>query len=144
MGVYTLWGINKDLWNKWVTKMVKFFGLYYENCFWRWKKFLHFNKFHHQSNNKESLALNSRHLRRFDYLRLAVMTTLVCSIKSLYYRPNTDHFFSKNRPNTDRVFQKIQTKIQKCHSKEDKGKNRCTILDLVVQRCLLWQHLNRI
>ena len=31
-----------------------------------------------------------------------VMTTLVCSIKSLYYRPNTDHFFSKNRPNTDR------------------------------------------
>ena len=30
-----------------------------------------------------------------------VMTQQVCREKSLYYRPNTDHFFLKYRPNTD-------------------------------------------
>ena len=30
-----------------------------------------------------------------------VMTHQVCREKSLYYRPNTDHFSSKYRPNTD-------------------------------------------
>ena len=43
-----------------------------------------------------------------------VMTPHVCREKSLYYRPNTDHFPSKYRPNTNRFssyFPKIQTNI---------------------------------
>ncbi len=42
------------------------------------------------------------------------MTQQVCREKSLYYRPNTDHFFQKYRPNTNQFspyFPKIQTNI---------------------------------
>ena len=38
-----------------------------------------------------------------------VMTTLVCRKKSLYYRPNTDHFFSKKKTKYRPLLMKIQT-----------------------------------
>ena len=62
-----------------------------------------------------------------------VMTTLVCRKKSLYYRPNTDHFFSKkdqiqtaSHENTDQNF--------KCHSEKCKSAKRDTVLNMIVQR----------
>ena len=55
----------------------------------------------------------------------AVMTTPVCSIKSLYYRPNTDRSFSKNRPKFER------------HSKESKADNRGTMSYTIAQSAYL-------
>ena len=34
-----------------------------------------------------------------------VLSPLVCKLKSLYYRPNTDHFSQKYIPNTDQFLQ---------------------------------------
>ena len=44
----------------------------------------------------------------------SIMTQQVCREKSLYYIPNTDHFFSKYRQKSDQLspnFAKIQTNI---------------------------------
>ena len=60
------------------------------------------------------------------------MTTLACSIKSLYYRPNTDQFTQKadqiqtaSPENTDQNL--------KCHSAEHKTERRATVLNTIVQ-----------
>ena len=55
----------------------------------------------------------------------AVLSLLVCKLKSLYYRPNTDHFSQKYIPNTDQFLQafpeiltnsQIQTNDSQIHS----------------------------
>ena len=66
----------------------------------------------------------------------AVMTTLVCWIKGLYYRPNTDHFLQI----TDQIqtaFLKIWTKILMRHSRDRTAKNRITISNIVTQYLLV-------
>ena len=42
---------------------------------------------------------------------IPVMIIIVCEDESLYYRPNTDHFFQKYRPNTDQLLPKYRPNV---------------------------------
>ena len=53
------------------------------------------------------------------------------SVLQTKYRP----LFLKKQTKYRPCFPKIQTKIQMCQSKEDKGKIKCTISNMVVPRC---------
>ena len=52
----------------------------------------------------KTIAIGIR-TRKSIFISFPVLSPLVCKLKSLYYRPNTDHFSQKYIPNTDQLLQ---------------------------------------
>ena len=62
------------------------------------------------------------------------MTSPVCLIKSLYYRPNTDHFLYKKTDQIQTVSPEITDQNLKCHGEECKTEKMDTVFRTIVQK----------